>query len=197
MFSTKKKYLHHKIHDYTQSEMMKLTLNDSTKDRAYMGDQLIPHIKFLESRGISEIPNVIQMFHAKGFRAADKRHMITSFGNFMKEEKKIEVPLLKSRELYKSNDCDKNIVICSLLAGYSTDFMFFLEDYIKQFPKIIQPKIFLDELNEKIKLLSPISTSSFSNNADILETYQSNAFEPSDSYDYDPYFEGLLSGTDF
>ena len=196
MISIRKKNLDHRIQNFTQSEMTKLALNASTKDRAYMGNQLRPHIKFLESRGITELPNITQMFHDIGFKAPDKLRMIISFRNFMKEEKKIDIHLLKLRELKKTNDCEKNILICALLSGYSNDFMDFLAKYIQQLPRIQTEKLFT-ELKMKIQLLNPINMYSYEN-VDFLENYQTNIWEPSDTCDNnDSFFEELPSGTDF
>lgn len=200
MLVVQKKYHDHRIHAFTLNELIKyLTFNTITKDRAYMRDQLIPHLEFFKSRGISELPDITQMLHDIGFKATDKLLLITSFRDFM-NHKNIEIPLVKARQLRQANDGEKNILICKELSEYPNDFLEFMKNYIQKYPKILQPEKFLQELEIKAQQLNPEFASFEDGNekiksyVDEMETYQTNTWESldlNDSDQNDSYFEEI------
>ena len=145
----------------TNASTVRENLNMGLKaDRIYMKEQLIPHLDYIEDRGIKELQSFIQLLHDYGCRTDNQRKIIDNFIVFIKETKKVDIFLLKARELKKANAGERNILMNRLAIEYPEDFVSFIKEFLYQnFPQKPNTEDYVQGIQEMVKqLTNPVSS---------------------------------------
>lgn len=152
----KKSYYNHRIVGSSRNEVgLALQAQPTNPDRAYMNNQMSPHIDFLDKHGVNDYPSFIQSFHDYGFKAKDQLDIIIGFPKYMKVNYSKDVFLLKNRELKKTNKGEKNVLIVRVACEFPIEFFNFVQIYIQEkFPQMLNREMLFKDIQFKINQLT-------------------------------------------
>lgn len=123
-------------------------------DRGRMNEQIKNHLDILEENGINDIQNFSKIFSDHEYISKDQQNIMTEFVNYMKEQNSIKIFLLKSREMKKANENDRDIIMNRLAVEYPNNFIKFLKDHLnKNYKNKTDTEKLIQELQAKINQL--------------------------------------------
>ena len=185
---TSKAYKHYRLQSkdsegITMKEIKEILKGgkELTPDRSYMIEQFQKHIDFFESIKVEMLKDLVQLLHDYGCRTENQRKIIEGFIVFMKENKNIDIFLLKPRELKKANAGERNILMNRLAIEYQNDFVSYIKSFLYQkYPEnpkteeVVQEiQAIANQLTVNSALISQV-TSPVLNNQDSLDLALNN-----------------------
>lgn len=174
----------------TSIEDAKKLLNSAsvTSDRNYMKNDMKPHIEYLDTNGIKYQSDFWQMFHEFGFKVGVMRDFNFCCANNINENIENKIPIPRTRQLNKSNNCERNIFLNRMALQYPDKVLKFFESYIDvKLPRVLNRDAFVSEFKLKVQqLVNQIEL----NNVLMIENVEPQ-LEFDDEYD-SITFEGML-----
>lgn len=106
------------------------SLATTNPDRKYMKNEIMPHLTYLEMRGIKNISEITQFLHDIGFKAPDMNEFIYRCVDHIYNDKEKNIQLFTTRQQEKSNASEKNIVLNRIALQFPDKIIQFFESYI-------------------------------------------------------------------
>lgn len=135
--------------------IMEFQKENISKDRYYMAEMIKPNILFLDHYGISNYQNFYQLLHSYNFKSNDINEMITEFKDYINSYNlNCQIEWIKKRELKKSNNGEKNVILNRLAVEYSNEIIDFILYFAsKKLNNCSNIEILVKEFKSKINTL--------------------------------------------